>query len=565
MEASLAHPTLDEELINDEMSAWATRTYLDKYSWKDEDGNPTEVWPDTAYRVVRNVLGALGYTDRDYEFQRMVEFISQRKFMPGGRYLYGAGKQFHAINNCFLYRCGDSREGWAELSYKSIMSLTSGGGVGVVYSDVRHNGSLIKSTGGIATGPLSPAQMINEIARHVEAGGSRRAALWGGLHWWHKDIFDWITIKDWSQTVKDSKDPDKGGSYNNPAPLDMTNISVILDSAFFTAYNNEKHPQHEHAHKVYWMALEHMLENGEPGFSIDTGQNVHENLRNPCCEVTSEDDSDVCCLGSINLARIESLDELREITSLGTLFLLAGTVYSDIPHEEVRRTREKNRRIGLGFMGVHEWLIQRGADYEVTPELHSWLSVYEGVSDTMAVKWADKHHLSHPIKKRAVAPTGTIGILAETTTGIEPVFAAAYIRKFVVGKTQKYQYVIDPTVERMRNEYGIDPDKIDTAWNLSYTPEKRVKFQADIQRYVDMGISSTINLPAPITDPDWVKDYGDTFMKHLPNLRGLTVYPNGARSGQPLEPVSYAEAKDKVGVTYDDNRDEQCLSGSCGV
>lgn len=543
-----------------QMSDWALKQYMDKYAWKDENGEPQEVWPDTAWRVVENVLGALGYTAKDREFRQLARLITERKFIPGGRYLASAGREIHQTNNCFLYRCEDSREGWADVVRKAVLSLSSGGGIGVVYSDIRENGAPIKKTGGIATGPLSPANMVNEVARHVMQGGHRRSAIWGGLHWNHPDIFDWITAKDWSEEQKASKEKD----FNAPAPLDMTNISVILDTSFFTAYHNTQHPQHEMAYVVYWSALQHMLAHGEPGFSIDVGPNALENCRNACTEITSEDDSDVCNLGSINLARIESKSELANVVNLATLFLLAGTVYSDVPHEEVYETRHKNRRLGLGLMGVHEWLIKRGYRYEVTDELREWLDIYAKSTD-IAAEWADAHNLSRPVKTRAIAPNGTIGIIGETTTSAEPVFCVAYKRRFIDSDRRwKYQYVIDPTVHRLNQEYGIDPDQIEDAYTLAYTPEKRIKFQADLQEYVDHGISSTINLPGPITDPDDVLEFGHTLMKYLPKLRGITAYPDGARSGQPLTTATYHEAIGKTGVTFEED-ESKCVGGVCGM
>jgi ribonucleotide reductase alpha subunit len=830
----------------------------------------------------------LGYAPGDKEFDQTVSYIAQRKFVPGGRYLAMSGRNYHQVNNCFLFRAEDSREGWADVVHRSILSLSSGGGIGVVWSDIRPNGSYIGKTGGIATGPISPASMVNEVARHVMAGGSRRSAIWGGLHWRHPDIFDWIVAKDWSEDQKALKAKD----YSAPAPLDMTNISVILDSEFFFAYHNPVHPKHNYAHDVYWKAVTHMLAHGEPGFSIDTGENVNESLRNApvagdthvltkngyrpveqlvgkkttiwtgqawaedvvftktqsdapilavemtggrvircepsheflverhvgagklrrltridriaakdlqigdqlrvsyahdalesptdsyfdqnaytlgwlygdgsftkaggadltlcseaskqclpfiygyqtitecdsrgytrlyfgvhprwygrtkdqfpldiltkgfaqlrafiaglfdadgnwepqqkrirlaskhegflrdvaraletlgimghvtkagystygqaqtyqlvvaaesmegfaqtipthrlkvelsgykpyrqsaikvvsvtadgyedvycadvrrpehsfqaegviisnCTEITSADDNDVCNLGSINLARIESADELQDVVKYATLFLVAGTVYSDVPFDRVRSTRAKNRRLGLGLMGLHEWLLARGYDYQVVPELHEWLEVYATSTD-MAHHWADTHGLSHPVKTRAIAPNGTISIVAETTSGIEPVFCVAYKRRFLHNGQWKYQYVIDPTVQRLRDQYGIDPDEIEDAYTLALTPEKRIKFQADIQRYVDHGISSTINLPRPTTDAADIQDFGETLLTHLPNLRGITCFPDGARSGQPLSIATYSEAIKQVGVTFEEE-ENRCIGGVCGV
>lgn len=543
-----------------EFSPWARTQYLDKYAKRDRDGNVVEEWPDTARRVVTTVLGVLGYGIETQECRDLIRLVTERKFIPGGRYLANTGMPFHQVNNCFLYRCEDSREGWADLSRKAILALSTGGGIGVVYSDVRPSGTPLWRVKGVASGPLSPMKIVNETAREVMAG-SRRSAIWAGLHWWHPDIFEFIKAKDWSDEIKAMKEKD----FNFPAPLDMTNISVILDDDFFAAYHDESHDKHAHAVEVYWSTVEHMVRTGEPGFSVNVGENAGEDLRNACTEITSRDDSDVCNLGSLNMARIEGVEEFRLATRLGTLFLLAGTVYSDVPHVEVYETRYKNRRLGLGLMGVHEWLIKNGERYEITDSIRPWLEIYRDESRAAADHYARTHALSIPLKVRAIAPNGTIGIIAETTTSGEPVLFVACKRRFLENGVWRYQYVIDPTVERMRLQYGINPDEIETAYILAYDVEQRIKFQADLQEYVDHGISSTINLPYPITDPEEVAEFGDTLLGYLPRLRGITCYPEGARAGQPFTPVRYSLAADQLGVTFDENRDQQCASGVCGV
>ena len=138
------------QVTGNEMGQWAQTIYLDKYSWKDDDENPTEAWAETAYKVINNVLGSLGYTNEDYEFKRLVEYITDRKFIPGGRYLANSGRDFHQMDNCFLFRCADSisdENGWADIVSNSIKALSSGGGIGVVYSDVRPNGTVVVEPG----------------------------------------------------------------------------------------------------------------------------------------------------------------------------------------------------------------------------------------------------------------------------------------------------------------------------------------------------------------------------------------------------------------------------------
>jgi ribonucleoside-diphosphate reductase alpha chain len=308
-----------------------------------------------------------------------------------------------------------------------------------------------------------------------------------------------------------------------------------------------------------------MFKTGEPGFSVNLGDQVNETLRNACTEVTSEDDSDVCNLGSINLARVTSLEEMRQITRLGTLFLLAGTAYSDVPYEKVRAVRYLNRRLGLGLMGLHEFLAVRGLKYEPSKWLGEYLVEYAN-SGEYARKYAIQHGLSVPVATRAIAPTGTIAIVAETTTGIEPIFCVAYKRRYLdAGKVWKFQYVIDPTARKLV-EQGVDPEAIEDAYTLSMDMARRVRFQAWLQTFVDMSISSTINMPAwgtPANDESMLAEYERILIQYLPKIRGITVYPDGARGGQPLSPVSYSVAAGNEGVVFEES-DERCLGGVCG-
>lgn len=294
-----------------------------------------------------------------------------------------------------------------------------------------------------------------------------------------------------------------------------------------------------------------------------------------CTEVTSEDDSDVCNLGSINLGRIKDVQEFKDVVRLSTLFLICGTLRADLPYDKIKEVRAKNRRLGLGLMGMHEWLIQRGYRYEVTNELHQWLSVYKGESDRASKYYADLLYVSKPVANRAIAPTGSIGILAGTSTGIEPIFAVAYKRRYLKGGNRwHYQYVVDSAAQELISRYGIDPDDVESALDLAGDYERRIKFQADVQDYVDMSISSTINLPPrgdKLNNPDKDEDFAQTLAKYAHRLRGFTCYPDGSRGGQPLTSVPYKEAVDKLGEEFEEHvitHDICDISGSggtCGV
>ncbi len=435
------------------------------------------------------------------------------------------------------------------------MVLQTGGGFGVDYSRLREYGAPIKKTGGIASGPLPLMQMVNEVGRGVIQGGSRRSAIIATLDWNHPDIMDFIHYKDWPQEIMELKKKDMDAF----APMDKTNISIGLNKDFFDAYEKGD----LHALRVFDEAVRNMVRTGEPGFTVNY-DNPEEKLRNPCGEVVSEDDSDVCNLGSLNLARIEDQDELEDVIRYATLFLLAGTVYSDIPYGKVARIRQKNRRIGLGIMGVHEWLLKRGYEYAENDELGEWLATYARQTDHWSLCQAARHNLSSPVATRAIAPTGTIGILGETTTGIEPIFSVAYKRSYLDSEVWKYQYVVDPTAQRLIDG-GMAPSEIEDAYGLAYNVERRVAFQAWVQSFVDMGVSSTINLPYPIEDDAEVGDFKDILLEYLPKLRGITCFPNGARGNQPLEAVPYEVAINNLNTVFEVDTDLACTNGVCGA
>jgi ribonucleoside-diphosphate reductase alpha chain len=349
----------------------------------------------------------------------------------------------------------------------------------------------------------------------------------------------------------------------------MTNISVNYDTEWLLKYDRTGD-----VGDVFRRNVRQALSTGEPGFSFNFFDKENETLRNACTEVTSEDDSDVCNLGSLNFSRITSISELADVVRLSTMFLVCGTLVAKLPFPKVQEVREKNRRLGLGLMGLHEWLIQRASRYEVTDELRRWLSIYRDISNSVADVFSDSLGISRPKAKRAIAPTGSIGILAGTTTGIEPIYAVAFKRRYLKGTKWHYQYVVDAAADGMIKLYGTDPDSIESAIDLAKDYERRIKFQADVQDYVDMSISSTINLPAwgsELNNESGVNDFTATLAKYASRLRGFTVYPDGARGGQPLVSVPYSEAVVKLGDEYEEGVETMDVcditgkGGSCGM
>ena len=529
-------------------------------------------WHDLAKTLVDDVCSDFLTED---EVDTLTEMVRELKFIPGGRYLYYAGRPNKFFNNCYLLKAEeDSREDWADLSWKSESCLMTGGGIGVDYSIYRPEGSGLSKTGGLSSGPIPKMQMINEIGRRVMQGGSRRSAIYASLNWKHRDIGAFLVSKNWYDmdvgktgfNIGQVKEQD----FNFAAPLDMTNISVNYDTEWLLNYWKTGQ-----VGDIFMTNVRQALKTAEPGFSFNFFDKEDETLRNACTEVTSADDSDVCNLGSINMGRITSLKEFSQTVELATKFLICGTMKAKLPYEKVHKTREKNRRLGLGLMGMHEWLIKKGQKYEVSVELHQWLSVYKGVSDKVSRETADGFGITRPVANRAIAPTGSIGILAGTSTGVEPIFAVAYKRRYLKGGTKwHYQYVVDSAAQEIIDLYGTDPSKIESALDLAEDYKRRISFQADVQDYVDMSISSTINLPewgSKLNNEDTVEEFADTLASYAHRLRGFTVYPDGCRGGQPLSSVPYREAVDKLGEEFEEGLETHDIcditghGGSCGV
>lgn len=470
-------------------------------------------------------------------------------------------------SNCLLLRAEDTREGWADLSWKCEMALLTGAGIGVYYGDIRPSGAPIKRTGGVASGPIPKMVAINELGRAAVQGGSRRSAIWAGLLWSHPDCEAFIRAKDWPEWLREQKEKD----FNTPAPLDMTNISVCLDDEFFEAFEDESHEKHELAHRIYHKAVDKMVTTGEPGFSVDLGDKENEKLRNACTEVTSEDDSDICNLGGIVISRFDDPAEFGQAVRFAALFLTAGTLYSDLPYQKVGEVREKNRRLGLDIIGAHEFLLKRGLKYgtdESLQALEPFMQEYDRALE-YAHQWQDNIGISRSVAATSGAPTGTRGIIAESTTGWEPVTAAAYKRRVrrssPDGDKTSYEYVVDPTIKRLTDQGYISPgDTIEDAHSLSYDLERRLRMQAYAQSHTDQGISMTINLPYPISDEQEQQDFSDLLYKYLPKLRGITCYPNNARGGQPITPVPLEEALGQEGLVFEED-EEKCASGVCGI
>ena len=508
---------------------------------------PDETWLQAAARVAKAVA------DDPAQETMFTALIRERVFIPGGRYLYSAGRPLMQVSNCFGFLAEDSREGWADLMRSALMCLSTGGGIGVNYSKVRPKGTPIARMGGSSSGPLALMQMVNEVGRHVMSGGSRRSALWAGLHWKHPDIDAFIALKDWNADVRAMK----AKSFDYPAPLDMTNVSVIVDQEYLDGLSSGNVRIAELHQRICAAASR----TGEPAFRNDvliTADDPGAVTGNPCQESVLHD-NDVCNLGSIVLPRILNTSHLEFAVRAAVQFLYNGSLRSYYPTEKIAATATRNRRIGLGIMGLHEFMLTRGGKYEWSSELGKFLGVWKNVAEDESRKYAARKGGAVPVTTRAIAPTGTISIMAGTTSGIEPIYCVAYKRRYQQNGNHLFQYVVDPTAKRLLDR-GFAAKDIEDAFSLSHDVPRRLTVQANVQRYTDQAISSTVNLPADFAS----SSFASTVADFLPRLKGVAFYPDGGRPNQPIVPVAIEEALGQEGVVYEENL-ERCLNGVCGL
>ena len=234
---------------------------------------PGDTWPKLCERLIDDVCGTMGGTKPSLmskeDMQQLLEYMVDMKFLAGGRYLYYAGRPYHAFNNCFLLRAEeDTREEWSAVTWRAMSCLMTGGGIGIDYSRLRPAGKALSRTGGTASGPIPLMYAINEIGRNVMQGGSRRSAIYASLNWRHEDIPQFLRAKNWSELIREQKSVD----FNFPGPLDMTNISVNYDDASLVGglENNQ----------VFIENVKQAMMTGEPGFSFNFGDKQNETLRN---------------------------------------------------------------------------------------------------------------------------------------------------------------------------------------------------------------------------------------------------------------------------------------------
>lgn len=500
----------------------------------------------------------------------------------------------------------DSREGWAAALVDLIQTFyRERKNQNRVFdvSRVRAEGARLKTFGGRASGPLPLAVMLEEvssilntcylneldgissmeidhaIAKCVVSGGNRRSARMAIMHWDDPQIFEFLEAK---------QDTDKHWT---------TNISVEVDDQFWGAVEHGE----PHAAEVLQMIAQGMLANGEPGFWDSSYANLGEPneviATNPCGEIALEAWEN-CNLGHVNLAafvddkgRVD-LEAMRKAHVLMTRFLMRAT-YGDVNDPKQSAVLARNRRIGVGHLGVASYLALRGIRYSDAPSNEEFTELLEDLAEVVeitATNFAHQLRIPVPVKTRTVAPTGTIAKMPGVSEGIHPIFSKYFIRRIRFSDIDPDQW--NQALEYASKGYSIEPcqyapsttvveiptkDSLLEAVEKIYGPaaeqivqsaadltlEDMLEFQRMYQHFwADNAVSYTANI-----DPDkyTVTDLMDILSRFGGELKGVTVFPEMSRPQSPYERITKEQFEKFEATQTADGVDEECASGACPV
>ena len=594
---------LPEDLPPTDLNGNAKIILGKRYLKKDEAGNPTEEPEVMFWRVARVIAEG----DRPYgASEAAVEEVARQfydlmitgKFEPNSPTLMNAGRPLGQLSACFVLPVDDALSNGRSGIYDTLKAMAlvhqSGGGTGFSFSRIRPSGATVRSTMGVASGPVSFMKLYDASTEVVKQGGTRRGANMGILRVDHPDIRNFITCKDDTSQVTNF------------------NISVAITDAFMEAVekgetydllsprNGEVLGQ-EDALEIFEMIVHGAWKTGEPGvFFIDRANEKNPVPRlgsyeatNPCGEQPLLP-YDVCNLGSINLSKFAREDTswegdpeegidwegFRQVVHLSVHFLDNVIDANRYPLPEITELAQTIRRIGLGVMGWADMLVRLGVPYdsdegvELARKVMGFLNeearvASEKLAESRSVfpawqesTWGpeescarspqgERVHPERPLRNcniTTVAPTGTISIFAGCSGGIEPLFAVAFMRNQAgalmpdvnpdfVRMAREQEWHSDELMERIAEEGHIHfdevPEEIQRVFVTSHdiTPEWHVRMQGAFQEHTDSAISKTTNFPFEATEEGVRKIYELAFSL---GCKGVTVYRDGSRPGQVL-------------------------------
>jgi len=576
---------------------FALKIFKDRYAIHSE-----ETFFEACQRVSRCIADAELGKKRDEYYRRFLDIMATNRFSPGGRIWRGAGRPRGQLLNCFVIPAEDSREGWGDVLKNITIISGTGGGVGVNFSKIRPRGTLIRGTGGEATGAVSLMRAVNAVCDELREGGGRRSALMLCLKYDHPDLPEFLEAK------LENKE------------LNNANISVCIDSQFLKLLDENKdvifkwHGEEKGsmpAKEIWNKIVKNSLINGDPGL-LNIGLMNEQNTisyvdggeitsTNPCGEVPLENYG-CCCLGAINLHThvIDGAidwDLLEETVSTGVRFLDNVLDQNSYPLPQIEEICQKHRRIGLGVMGLHDMLLELGLKYssqnarDLVDTIMAFIKkqAYHA-SITLAVEKGPFHafeaeqHVKTGFVKRSlprrhhrlikehglrncailtIAPTGTTSIVAGCSSGIEPLFQPIYERRFNVHKdmhnkkkNKTVEIVMHPLLKQFLSS-GRSIRYFQGAHDIS--PSDHLAMQTICQKHIDNAISKTINLPNEYEPEQLSKD----MRRYIEDLKGITVYRDGSKGESPLIPLPLDKAREYLNKTEEEASVNDCPGGLC--
>ena len=577
-ETGLPNETL-EAFEGDELRA---RVFFEKYALKDEDGCTVETLPDQMWRRVATEMAS---TEKNRELreewtEKFYWLLSNFRFIPGGRILFGAGQTRRStLLNCYFMPIKeDSIEGIFEWCKEAARTYSFGGGVGTDISVLRPKGAPVNNSAIHSTGAVSFMQLLSTTTGTIGQAG-RRGALMITIDVNHPDIIDFLDIK----------------NDQERAQVKFANISVKVSDKFMKAVEEDGDFDLEYESKkvrmrktvkardIWNRLVKSAWSSAEPGlifwdavkrFSPTEYGGMEVEGVNPCSEQALENYGN-CCLGNINLSLFVK-DEFTEQScvdwekldrslSYSVRFLDNILDYNEDKHPLGFQTEasQRSRRIGVGFTGFGDMLVKLGKKYdsdnavEFTDKLfkHIKNTVYSSSSKLAEEKgtfpaYDPEQHFKSPfldsldekvlgkVKENGlrnaciltVPPVGSGSVLAGTSSGVEPIFALSYFRRSESLSKEQFK-VYHPLVGTYMESVGISeekdlPDTFITSHDIK--PEFRVRIQATIQKHIDSCISSTVNLPADISIAEVENIY---FQSWKNGCKGVTIYREGSREG----------------------------------
>jgi len=555
-----------------ELTENAIKVLRARYLLKDLHGNIVESPEEMFRRIARNIAEAENLYDKNAAVweERFFNILSSLKFLPNSPAIMNAGKERGQLAACFVLPVEDSMKSIFDTLKNAALILQSGGGTGFSFSKLRPKSDIVKSTGGVASGPVSFMRIYNAATDVIKQGGARRGANMGILRVDHPDILDFVRLKR------------KGGELTN------FNISVAVTDVYMEAVRKDEvydlvNPRSGvvasrlKARDVFNEIVESAWMTGDPGLVfIDRINEANPTPHigrfestNPCGEQPLLP-FEACVLGSLNLSRYVKGKEV-DYVSLGidvataVRFLDNAIDVNVYPLSEIENMHKGNRKIGLGVMGWADMLIMLGLSYNHRRSYELARKIMKFISDRAreaSVNLAEKRGIFPNFKGSVydapgmprvrnatlttIAPTGTLSIIAGCSSGIEPLFAVAYkrlvldttlieVHRIFTDMARKegiYSEELMSKVYKKGNLKGVKeiPVRIRRLFRtaMEISPEDHLDMQVAFQEHTDNAVSKTVNLPGKSKREDIEKIY---LLAYEKRLKGITIFRYESKLG----------------------------------